>query len=242
MRLYSPQALAFLGDAVYELLVRERIVLKANRPVSELHLQAVEQVRASYQSQAYAVIEPLLTEEEAAALKRGRNLNSVKPPKNGNVRDYRRATGLESLFGYLYVQGKLERINELFQQEYVEAKEPYKLLKHAFTETIDAQGHSHVAFQGTLQHTDTIFDVSGEGNGPIDAFFNAIKDEKMSHFTFLDYKSHAITNGSDSQGVAYILLQDQRDGKKYWGVGLSHNINLAPLRAILSAINRSKRK
>ena len=72
MRLYSPQALAFLGDAVYELLVRERIVLKANRPVSELHLQAVEQVRASYQSQAYAVIEPLLTEEEAAALKRGR--------------------------------------------------------------------------------------------------------------------------------------------------------------------------
>ena len=113
MRLYSPQALAFLGDAVYELLVRERIVLKANRPV-ELHLQAVEQVRASYQSQAYAVIEPLLTEEEAAALKRGRNLNSVKPPKNGNVRDYRRATGLESLFGYLYVQGRLERINELF--------------------------------------------------------------------------------------------------------------------------------
>ncbi len=114
MRLYSPQALAFLGDAVYELLVRERIVLKANRPVSEPHLQAVEQVRASYQSQAYAVIEPLLTEEEAAALKRGRNLNSVKPPKNGNVRDYRRATGLESLFGYLYVQGRLERINELF--------------------------------------------------------------------------------------------------------------------------------
>ena len=82
-----------MGDAVYELLVRERIVLKANRPVSELHLQAVEQ---------------------AAALKRGRNLNSVKPPKNGNVRDYRRATGLESLFGYLYVQGRLERINELF--------------------------------------------------------------------------------------------------------------------------------
>ena len=114
IRLYSPQALAFLGDAVYELLVRERIVLKANRPVNELHLQAVEQVRASYQSRAYAVIEPLLSEEEETALRRGRNLNTVKPPKNGNVRDYRRATGLESLFGYLYLQGKLERINELF--------------------------------------------------------------------------------------------------------------------------------
>ena len=135
-----------------------------------------------------------------------------------------------------------ERINELFHQEYIEANEPYKLLRHSFQESIDQEGHSHVVFQGTIQHTDTIFDVSGEGNGPIDAFFNAIKGEKMSRFTFLDYKSHAITDGSDSQGVAYILLQDQRDGKKYWGVGLSHNINLAPLRAILSAINRAKRK
>ena len=115
------------------------------------------------------------------------------------------------------------------------------MLKHAFTESIDAEGHSHVTFWGTIQHTDTIFQVSGEGNGPIDAFFNAIKDEKMSHFAFLDYASHAITDGSDSQGVAYILLQDQRDGRKYWGVGVSHNINLAPLRGILSAINRSKR-
>ena len=132
-----------------------------------------------------------------------------------------------------------ERIRELFDVEYIDAKEPYKLLKHAFQESIDDQGHSHVTFWGTLQHTDTIFKVSGEGNGPIDAFFNAIKDEKMAHFTFLDYASHAITDGSDSQGVAYILLEDQRSGKKYWGVGLSHNINLAPLRGILSAINRA---
>ena len=84
--------------------------------------------------------------------------------------------------------------------------------------------------------------MEGEGNGPIDAFFNAIKGEKMARFSFLDYSSHAITDGSDSQGVAYILLRDQRDGREYWGVGLSHNINLAPLRAILSAINRAKRK
>ena len=135
-----------------------------------------------------------------------------------------------------------ERINELFHQEYVDVKEPYKLLKHAFQESVDADGHSHVTFWGTLQHTDTIFKVSGDGNGPIDAFFNAIKGEKMARFSFLDYASHAITDGSDSQGVAYILLRDQRDGREYWGVGLSHNINLAPLRAILSAINRAKRK
>ena len=116
IRLYSPQALAFLGDAVYEILVRERIVHKANMPVNKLHLQAVEQVRASYQSRAYAVIEPMLDEEELAALKRGRNISSIKPPKNGNMTDYRRATGLECLFGYLYLQGKIERINQLFAE------------------------------------------------------------------------------------------------------------------------------
>mgnify|MGYP002873030404 CR=1 FL=1 len=102
-----------MGDAVYEILVRERIVHRANMPVNKLHLQAVEQVRASYQSRAYAVIEPLLSEEEQAALKRGRNISSIKPPKNGKMQDYRRATGL---FGYLYLQGKIDRINELFEK------------------------------------------------------------------------------------------------------------------------------
>lgn len=114
IRLYSPQALAFLGDAVYEILVRERIVHRANMPVNKLHLQAVEQVRASYQSKAYAVVEPVLTEEELAVLKRGRNISSIKPPKNGTMQDYRRATGLECLFGYLYLKGEIQRINELF--------------------------------------------------------------------------------------------------------------------------------
>lgn len=114
IRLYSPQALAFLGDAVYEILVRERIVHRANMPVNKLHLQAVEQVRASYQSKAYAVVEAVLTEEELAALKRGRNISSIKPPKNGTMQDYRRATGLECLFGYLYLKGEIQRINELF--------------------------------------------------------------------------------------------------------------------------------
>ena len=114
IRLYSPQALAFLGEAVYEILVRERIVHRANMPVNKLHLQAVEQVRASYQSKAYAVVEPVLTEEELAALRRGRNISSIKPPKNGTMQDYRRATGLECLFGYLYLKGEIQRINELF--------------------------------------------------------------------------------------------------------------------------------
>ena len=110
----SSIGLAHMGDAVYELLVRERIVLKANRPVSELHLQAVEQVRASYQSQAYAVIEPLLTEEELAVLKRGRNTHPSHTAKNAKVADYRRATGVEALFGYLWLCGRTARLRELF--------------------------------------------------------------------------------------------------------------------------------
>ena len=135
-----------------------------------------------------------------------------------------------------------QHIRDMFYQEYIGAMEPYKLLRHSFQEHIDEEGHSHVIFRGTLQYKNSIMDLTGEGNGPIDAFFNAIQDQDMSHFTFLDYKSHAITDGSDSQGVAYILLQDQNDEECYWGVGLSHNINLAPLRAILSAINRAARK
>ena len=114
MRLYSPQALAFLGDAVYELLVRERIVLKANRPVSELHLQAVEQVRASYQSQAYAVIEPLLTEEELAVYKRGRNSHVNSVPRGASKAEYHAATALEAVFGWLHLAGEDRRVHELF--------------------------------------------------------------------------------------------------------------------------------
>ena len=85
-----------------------------------------------------------------------------------------------------------------------------------------------------------MFSVNGEGNGPIDAFFNAIHGQKMDQLTFVDYKSHAITNGSDSVAVAYIQLRDHT-GRDIFGVGLSHNINLAPLRGILCAINRWKR-
>lgn len=136
------------------------------------------------------------------------------------------------------------RIMELFEQEYLAEERPYKLIKHVFhEETID--GHSHVSFFGTIQHTSradevTTFNVQGEGNGPIDAFFNAIKGEKMNMLNFVDYKSHALTVGSDSQSVAYIQLRSE-DGTDYFGVGLSHNINVAPLRAIICAINRYKR-
>lgn len=99
---------------MYELLVRESLVKAGNMPVGVLHQKAVEQVRASYQSKAYELLEEILTPKERATLKRGRNSNGVKPPKNGNLQDYRRATGVECLFGYLYLEGENDRINQLF--------------------------------------------------------------------------------------------------------------------------------
>ena len=131
-----------------------------------------------------------------------------------------------------------QRIFDLFKEEYIDATKPYELVRHAFAETVDEEGNSHVVFSGTMRHKETVFNVSGEGNGPIDAFFNAIHGQKMDQFTFVDYKEHAITNGSDSMAVAYIQLRDKQ-GQDVFGVGISHNINL---KGILSAINRTKRK
>lgn len=115
-KLLSPLTLAFLGDAVFELLVREQFVLEGNAPVAKLHQKAVGIVCASSQSNAVAVIEELMTEEETEIYKRGRNTNSHHVPKNADPVAYRRATGLEALFGYLYLTGKEERIQQLFSR------------------------------------------------------------------------------------------------------------------------------
>lgn len=113
---YSPLALAFLGDAVYELKIRDMIVKSGIRKVNDLHNAAVEKVRASFQSKAILYLADKLTEEENEIYNRGRNSSSVKAPKNADVVEYRRATGLEALFGYLYIEGKNDRINELIME------------------------------------------------------------------------------------------------------------------------------
>ena len=116
MNQYSPLTLAFLGDAVYEQLVRERLVLTANMPVKKLHSAAGERVRASFQSKAVEEILPLLDEEELAVFKRGRNATGNTVPKSSDPVEYRRATALETLFGYLFLLGNSERIVELFDK------------------------------------------------------------------------------------------------------------------------------
>lgn len=111
---YSPLSLAFLGDSVYELKVREKILLSANMPASKLHSLKVSRVCAEYQSRAVEVLMPVLSEKEEAVLKRGRNATGNTVPKHASAVDYRRATGLECLFGYLHLIGEEQRIAELF--------------------------------------------------------------------------------------------------------------------------------
>ena len=113
--LYSAPALAFLGDAVYEQLVREKLVLHANMPVGKLHKLAVQYVRCEFQSAAIGQIFDSLTEDEQAVFKRGRNADGITPPKHSSAAEYRRATGLECLFGYLYLIGDNARIREVFE-------------------------------------------------------------------------------------------------------------------------------
>lgn len=111
---YSPNVLAFYGDSVYEVMVRRQVVLEHQTGAGRLHELAVERVRASYQSEAVSVIEPMLTEREADILRRGRNAGGISVPKSAKPSEYRRATALETLFGYLSLMGQDERIAELF--------------------------------------------------------------------------------------------------------------------------------
>lgn len=111
----SPLTLAFYGDSVYEELVRRRFVINGSMPSDKLHRLAVKKVCASYQSDAVDIIEPLLTEIESDILRRGRNATGATVPKSSTPHDYRRATGLETLFGFLYLIGDVQRAEDLFE-------------------------------------------------------------------------------------------------------------------------------
>ena len=112
---YSPLTLAFLGDSVYDTLVREYLLRQANMPVAKLHSAKIKLVCAEFQSKAYDLVAEKLTEHELAVLKRGRNATGNTVPKHADAAEYRRATALECLFGYLYLIGRNERIRELFE-------------------------------------------------------------------------------------------------------------------------------
>ncbi len=113
IRSFSPLTLAYIGDAVYEIVIRTIIVEKGNAPVNKLHHKASSLVKAVAQKEALEAILPMLTEEEEAVYKRGRNAKSYTSAKNASVIDYRIATGFEALMGFLYLMGNNERMLEL---------------------------------------------------------------------------------------------------------------------------------
>ena len=115
-KLLSPLTLAFVGDGVYELLVRKKIVETGNMPPKKLNARKVEMVRASAQAAVYDGLEPLLEEEEREVLKRGSNAHTGSVPKNAQMADYHKATGVEALFGFLYLKGDWERLYFLFDK------------------------------------------------------------------------------------------------------------------------------
>lgn len=109
--------LAYLGDAVYELIIRSKLVESGIMHVSDLNKAAVTYVRAGAQAELIHSIEPKLTEEELLVFHRGRNVKSSAVAKNASVTEYRNATGFEALVGYLYLQGRMDRILELVKGE-----------------------------------------------------------------------------------------------------------------------------
>lgn len=113
--MYSPLALAYIGDAVYEVYVRAYLLRNGNLPTNRLHKDSIKFVSAEAQSSFMEKIEPLLTEEEEAVYKRGRNAKSYTVPKHAQLIDYKRATGFEALIGYLYLCKNQERIDELME-------------------------------------------------------------------------------------------------------------------------------
>ena len=106
--------LAFVGDTVFDLFVRESLVCGANRPVKKQHARAASRVKAAAQAKAAKALLDHLTPEEADQFRRGRNAHTNHKAKNATESDYHFATGLEAVFGWLYLRGERERINELF--------------------------------------------------------------------------------------------------------------------------------
>lgn len=113
IRTYSPLTLAYIGDGIYDLVIRSGVVGKGNTRAGELHKRTSQIVKAHTQAEMMEVLLPLLTEEEADIYRRGRNAKSPTMAKNATMSDYRKATGFEALMGWLYLQDEFERLVEL---------------------------------------------------------------------------------------------------------------------------------
>ena len=130
---------------------------------------------------------------------------------------------------------------DLFQKEYRNVVGPYRLVNYKINEeTNEADYLTTVKFEGTIKYKDNEpIQITGEGSGPIGAFFNAIKAVGITGYEFIDYSEHAIAVGSDSKAISYIHLKNP-SGKDIFGIGASHNIGYASLKGIICAVNRDQ--
>lgn len=112
---YSPLSLAYIGDAVYDLVIRTLIVSKGNTPVNKMHKRSSGFVNAAAQAAMIKALDDCLTKEEQSVYKRGRNAKAVSSAKNASIKDYRSATGFEALVGWLYLTEQFERLFTLIK-------------------------------------------------------------------------------------------------------------------------------
>jgi ribonuclease-3 family protein len=122
LKTYSPLTLAFIGDVVYDLIIRTLVVENGNAPVNKLHRKVSSLVKAPAQMELFHRIEDRLTEEEMAVYKRGRNAKSFTSAKNASITEYRSATGFEALIGYLYLNNEFSRILDIIKAGLKETK------------------------------------------------------------------------------------------------------------------------
>ena len=127
----------------------------------------------------------------------------------------------------------------IFQKEYLDVTQPYHLLTYKIFEEDGGRGQVLVDFEGTVRYDHHTVAVSGKGNGPIDAFFNALRSLGLTEYEFVSYSEHAVTGGADSKAVSYIQLRHK--GEIVFGVGMDSNISIASLKGIICAINRCER-
>ncbi len=116
IRAYSPLTLAYIGDAVYDLIIRTAVAERANRPANELHRTAVKYVNAAAQARIAEVLAESFTEEEKSVYRRGRNSKPHTMAKNASPGEYLKATGFEAVLGYLYLSGRMDRVLELVKK------------------------------------------------------------------------------------------------------------------------------
>ncbi|HIS79268.1 2-isopropylmalate synthase [Anaeromassilibacillus sp. An200] len=134
---------------------------------------------------------------------------------------------------------KPQEIFDIFRREYLEIKYPYNLKQYKLYEENEAESDNTVVhFEGNLRFRHEDHQISGRGNGPIDAFFNALRTIGITDYQFVSYSEHAVGAGADSKALSYIQLRD-KDGKTVFGAGMDGNISLASIKGIICAINRA---